>query len=135
MGSLIPFALFSKKVYADGKSSLVTRIRGFSPKSDSAQLGKPRLQVNINNSTSLQDLVGPRSLAFWDILGLGHQWLEQQPSQWEDDPDYRQARDYVHTVKVTNDLVECGVKVSYSSLFSKMSLCPINTISRSCSVP
>ena len=59
-----------------------------------------------------------------------------------DDPDYLQARDYVHTVKVTNDLAERGVKkvkkvpkVTYSSTFSKMPLCPINTISRSCSVP
>ena len=88
---MIPFQIGSDPINdpipANGINDPI-RVR---PKSDSAQLGKSHLQVNIVNSTSLQDLVGPRSLAFWDILGLGHQWLEQQPSQWEDDPDYLQA--------------------------------------------
>ena len=62
-------------------------------------------------STKLVDLVGPNSFMLWDILGLDWDWLRVSPSLWEEFPSFLEMKDYVRTVKVTNDVAERGVKV------------------------
>jgi hypothetical protein len=91
---------------------LAARILTFrSKKTDVTKLGKPRLDLMINPNTSLMALVGPKTEVFLEILELGCDWLTKDPSQWELDPNYMEARTYVRTVKVTNDLAERGIKV------------------------
>ena len=43
-----------------------------------------------------------------------------KPDTWEDSEDFRKIRDYVRTVKVTNDVAERGVKLmaEYASILT-----------------
>ena len=67
------------------------------------------------------DLVTPSSFKFFSILSLGCQWLEVNPDKWEEDMDYRSAREFVKTVKVTNDVAERGVKmaIDFATMLTK----------------
>ena len=72
------------------------------------------------------DLLGNNSFLLWDILDLDWEWLRQTPEEWDKSASYMEMKEYVCTVKVTNDCAERGVKVKiikyfkyvYFSLFS-----------------
>ena len=66
---------------------------------------KPKFP-NITENTELVDLVTPSSFKFFSILGLDSAWLEISPDKWEEDNDYITARNFLRTVKVTNDVAE-----------------------------
>ena len=119
----VPFALFSKKLTIDEKSRLAAKLLTFEedkplhwekelePGQQSYQLGKPILELNLTPQTSLVDLLGANSFLLWDILGLDWQWLKQSPEEWDKSASFQEMKQYVCTVKVTNDCAERGVKV------------------------
>ena len=121
----VPFALFSKKLTEDEKSRLAAKLLTFEAEKpahwekesevdkESYQLGKPILELNLSPQQNLEDLLGANSFLLWDILGLDWDWLKVAPSEWEKYEFYHEMREYVCTVKVTNDCAERGVKVSY----------------------
>ena len=74
-------------------------------------MGKPVLELILTTETQLVDLLGSNSFLLWDILGLDWEWLKEDPSQWEMPTSYQKMKEYVLTVKVTNDCAERGVKV------------------------
>ena len=116
----VPFALFSKKLTIDEKSRLAAKLLTFvedkplhwkedlEPGQETYQLGKPILELDLTPQTCLVDLLGTNSLLMWDILGLDWQWLKQSPEEWDKSASYQDMKEYVCTVKVTNDW---GVKV------------------------
>ena len=110
----VPMALFSDKLSDDQKSRLAVNIlmhESDKPNMQDFKLSKPTLKMNITPETKLHDLVAPRSFLFWSILGLGYDWLKKSVSDWSSDEAYLEARNYVRTVKVTNDVAERGIKV------------------------
>ena len=137
----VPFALFSKKLTGDEKSRLAAKLLTFESEKpvhwdkesdtgkDRYQLGKPILELNLTPETNLFDLLGANSFLLWDILGLDWQWLGDSPAEWDQSPSYQKMREYVCTVKVTNDCAERGVKVGTSWTFSQTFLL-INSVFR-----
>ena len=54
-------------------------------------------------------------------MGLGYQWLAKNPELWDEEEDFKVARDFVHTVKVTNDVAERWVEMAadYPTILTK----------------
>ena len=67
------------------------------------------------------DSVSPQSYRFFKILGLDYQWLAMDPERWQEEESYRLAKEFVTSVKVTNDIAERGVKLAkdYATLLTK----------------
>ena len=42
------------------------------------------------------------------ILSTDYKWLRQKPKEWENWPDYLEMREFVRTVKVTNNEAKQG---------------------------
>ena len=102
----------SSKISQEEKSRIAARL--LIHKSDipeTFKLEKPKFP-NITENTELVDLVTPSSFKFFSILGLDSTWLEISPDKWEEDNDYITARNFLRTVKVTNDVAERGVKMA-----------------------
>ena len=57
----------------------------------------------------------------FDILQMSPDWLALPPAEWDTNPDYIEFRNFVKTLKVTNDCAERGVKVAtdYSKSLTK----------------
>ena len=111
MEQTVSFALWSDKLDNDEKSRLAAKLLTFQQtKPTKYKLGKPTFP-RILPTNSLEDLLGPNSFMLWDILGLDYQWLEKSRDKWEEDGAYREAREFVKTLKVTNDVAERGVKL------------------------
>ena len=75
----------------------------------------------MSDKTELPDLVTSDSWQMFDILKLSPDWLALPPDEWDTDPDYIVFRNFVRTVKVTNDCAERGVKLAtdYSKSLTK----------------
>ena len=114
---IVPMALFSDKMSDDMKSRLAAKVLTYETERElmvDIALEKPNLKLSIIPATTIYDLVGPRSFLMWDILGIGYDWLRKGIEHWESSQDYLEMRDYVRSVKVTNDAAERGVKVYFS---------------------
>ena len=73
-------------------------------------LEKPKY-ATITPNTKLLDLVNQDSFMFFDIFQLPWDWLKVAPQDWENFPNYQEARTFVRTCKVVNDAAECGIKL------------------------
>ena len=75
----------------------------------------------VEEKTGLVDLLSPQSFRFFKILNLDYKWLAMDPEEWEQEESFRLARDFVQSVKVTNDIAERGVKLArdYATLLTK----------------
>ena len=105
----ISFCLFSNKLSNDEKSRVAARILSYDTP-ESVTLGKPTFQ-ELHEKTELHDLVGPKSYVLFSILGLDYDWLRQKPEEWDNSTDYQEMREFVRTVKVSNDAAERRVKM------------------------
>ena len=115
------FSPFSGKVSNDEKSRIASRVLTHEiniPKSE--KLEKTKFP-EIDQNTELVDLVSPQSYRFFKILGLDYQWLAMRPARWQEEESYRLAKEFVTSVKVTNDIAERGVKLAkdYATLLTK----------------
>ena len=109
---VVVFSLFSSKITLEEKSRIASRLLTMKVSiPETFKLEKPKFS-QVDENTALVDLVTPSSFKFFSILGLGRQWLEVNPDKWKEDMDYRSAREFVKTVKVTNDVAERGVKMA-----------------------
>ena len=118
---VVVFSLFSGKVSNDEKSRLASRLLTLDsriPKSE--KLEKPKFP-DITEKTKLVDLISSQSYRFFRILGLDFPWLAMDPVKWEEEETYVMAKEFVTTVKVTNDIAERGVKLAkdYATLLTK----------------
>ena len=121
MPEVAVFSLFSKKVSTDDKSRLASKLltlQGNKPQS--YKLEKPKFPV-IEEKTRMEDLITPQSFKFFNILGVDCEWLAQSPDKWDQYGSYQVAREFVMTVKVTNDVAERGVKLAtdYATILTK----------------
>ena len=115
------FSLFSEKVSVDEKSRLACKLLSLTTSvPESYKLVKPKFQ-KIDEKTSLSDLITPQSFKFFSILNLDYDWLAISPEKWEQEESYKKAKQFVKTVKVTNDVAERGVKLAadYATILTK----------------
>ena len=106
------FCLFSEKIDKDEKSRLAVKLLTLEEeKPRDHKLEKPKFP-SVSPTTELVDLLSPESFKFFDILGLNYEWLAMDPDNWNNSDSYRTARDFVTTLKVTNDVAERGVKLA-----------------------
>ena len=118
-GEVVPFSLFSDNVTKDEKSRIAARLLS-TQREETVSLGLPNFPV-VTETTELWDLVTPASWKFFDILKSDPNWLTQNVSEWESDPDYRQLKSFVSTVKVVNDGCERAVALAtdYARILTK----------------
>ena len=116
---VVPFALFSDNVTEDEKSRMAARLLSLK-REDSVSLGLPDFP-EVTAGTELWDLVTSKSWDFFDGLKSNPIWLTQSVSEWESDPDYRQVKTFVSTVKVVNDGCERAVALAtdYAKILTK----------------
>ena len=117
----VMFSLVSNKVSTDEKSRMASKLLTLkSTIPSSYKLEKPKFPI-VEEKTDLVDLLSSHSFKFFTILGLDSSWLEKNPDKWEEDKDYVVAKEFVKTVKVTNDVAERGVKMAadYATLLTK----------------
>jgi len=69
-----------------------------------------RIPVFLQPSTKgLHDFVTKSTIRFFKQLDLSEDFLEQEPSEWENEASHRRSRETVRSMKVINDLAERGV--------------------------
>ena len=76
----------------------------------------------VTGNTELWDLITAKSWQFFAIVKSGDpKWLMQPVSEWDTDPDYREIRGFVSTVKVVNDSCERAVALvtDYARILTK----------------
>ena len=118
---VVVFSLFSKKLSMDEKSGLASKMLTFKDEApESYKLEKPRFPI-ILEDTKMEDLVTAQSFKFFTILDIDSNWLALNPDKWEDEEGFKVAREFVNTVKVTNDVAERGVKLAadYATILTK----------------
>ena len=117
--SIILWSMFGTELSEDEKGQiaavLLTKPRpaNFEPK-------KVKFPV-LTPTTTIHSLISSMSWFPFDLLGLSPKWLELPPSQWDQDPDYREMEKFARSVKLTNDIAERGVKLisDYSDKLTK----------------
>ena len=101
---------FSNRLTGDEKSEMASKLLTFD-KPTEFKIEKPKVPTNLSENTQLKDLVGENSWMIFHVLGLSHDWLEQDPSKWCEDKDYCVAEEWVRTAKVVNDSCERAIKL------------------------
>ena len=76
------------------------------PRPATIQLGKPHMPVLMPTNPSLASFVGNDSWKLWELLGVGHAWLQQPMHQWSRSNDYNVAEQFVWGLTVVNDGAE-----------------------------
>ena len=109
---LVLLALFSEKVTADEKSSMVEKLRPARTFTNrhGTSYGKPILPKL--KSGSLSNYVGSSSWHFFNVLDISTEFLELPPDDWGKCESYIHAKQRVSSLKVVNDCAERGVKLA-----------------------
>ena len=97
---VVLFSLFSDITSEEEKAKIVDRLNTL-PRDSVPSLGHPTFPV-VTEDTELWDLVTPKSWQFFDIVKSDPVWLTQPVSEWDQDPDYMEIKDFVSTVKVVS---------------------------------
>ena len=106
----VVLVLFSNRLDDDQKSRIASRMLTY-PKPDKFKAEKPKPPAQIDQTTSLESLVGERSWTLFHVLNIQTSWLEEDPSRWSEDDNFCEARDWVRTAKVVNDSCERAIKM------------------------
>ena len=105
---MVPLALFSELLTPGEKDKLAKKM--VSVKDRDLEV-RPPVFPEVGPGTEVFDLVGERSFTMFSLLHLAYDWLELPPEKWEEDADFLVAKEFVRTVKTTNDVAERGVKL------------------------
>ena len=81
------------------------------PKPDKFKAEKTKPPAQIDQTSSLESLVGDRSWSLFRVINIQTSWLEEEPSRWSEDDNFCEARDWVRTAKVVNDSCERAIKM------------------------
>ena len=120
MPNNVLFSLTSNKLEDDDKSRIAAKLMSL-PRPDKINSGYPAFP-KLSDKTELWDLVTSNSWPMFDILQMSPDWLALPPAEWDTNPDYIEFRNFVKTLKVTNDCAR-GVKLAtdYSKSLMKES--------------
>ena len=81
---------------------------------------KPPSFPEVKADTKLEDLVGTRSFLIFSLLKVDYNWLYKPASDWQQNPDFIKANEFVKTAKTVNDVAERAVKLmtDYSKILT-----------------
>jgi hypothetical protein len=106
---MVPFVLFSSNVSNSLKQDIANQLHR-TERPESFRRGKPPFP-KITGKTTLMELIGPESHFLFEVLGIDTKRQADPAESWQDNNDFRVARDYVISLKVVNDIAERGVKM------------------------
>ena len=70
-------------------------------------------RVNVNEaliqSKELEDFLSLNMYSFFKITGILLTFFSTNPASWEDDEHYAVVKPIVSSIRVVNDIAECGV--------------------------
>lgn len=119
---LVPLSLFSKLVTTEDKQGMLNKLLSDGMRKSNTQptrhfqkrygtsYGKPAFPA-IENTSTLDSLVGQDSWGFFHTLKIDVSFLETPVNEWEASEAYKAARNLVAQLKVVNDSAERGVKL------------------------
>ena len=110
----VPLSLFSSNISDQEKELIAKKLSKVNPpkKYESGYPMPVQLPQNKKGlERKLSDSIMDGSLFLFDQLGFGKDWLSMPITAWESNPNFREMRDYVHNLKITNDCAERGVKL------------------------
>ena len=116
--SVILWSLFGTSLCDDEKSRIASVLltkphpKNFEPK-------KVKFPI-LTPATKIEHLITPISWFPFTLLGLSHEWLKTPPSEWDNNSDFKEMKDFAQNVKLTNDVAERGVKLvsDYSDILT-----------------
>ena len=112
--SLIGLALFDSRISSKDKKYMVTAFNRDAP--------KVHKNISIKNvkNIKIQDFVSKSSKDFFISNNINVDFLQKDPSLWNQDNDYKNAEKRVKAFKVTNDVAER--KIALTQEFSAKKL-------------
>ncbi|XP_063615336.1 uncharacterized protein LOC134788372 [Penaeus indicus] len=117
---MVPLALFSDSVPNNERQGLAERLLTLKP-DDTDSLprnrfgtgfGKPKFPEDINENTTLADIVTEDSWYIFKLLDLNPDFLSKGVDDWETSDSYITSKSHVSSINVTNDCAERAVKLS-----------------------
>ena len=117
---IVRFSLFSDKVDDNENARMAEKLLSLPRDENEVYFGLPSFP-DVDEDTTLVDLITSKSWLFFTILNISADWLVLPPAQWKENQDYIEAEQFVKTVKVTNDVAERGVKIAsdYASILTR----------------
>ena len=109
---MIPFCLWDDDLPAPERQAVARRMMACPPPVKYVP-EKPKLLHSLPlfpNKLRFQDLVGPCTHLIFHLFRLGSGWLSRPPRTWKMDPEYQKFGQFLHDLKVVNDIAERGVK-------------------------
>ena len=107
--SIILWSLFGTSLDEDEKSRIAAVLLS-KPKPASYEAKKVKFPV-LTPVTKIEHLITPTSWFPFKLLGVTDSWLSSPPAQWKQDEAFLEMEEFAHTVKLTNDVAERGVKL------------------------
>lgn len=116
---LICLALFDNNVSVLEKEQMLNEM--FNPNAITTTCKKPVVKVDDIQTKNLASFVTQRSSHFFHITGISKNFLNTNPSTWNDNPDYVSGLNIVKCLEVVNDRAERGVAImtEYNKLHTK----------------
>lgn len=115
----IGFAFFDPKVTNEMKKNMVTALKG-KRKSIKRFEMKDKDMKKFKHKV-LSDFVSANTLKFFERLKICTDFLNVDPSQWNQRPDWRKGYETCKAIRVVNDTAERGVKIftDYNQILTK----------------
>ena len=107
--SIILWSMFGTSLTEDEKSGIAAALLS-KQKPENFEAKKVKFPI-LTPTTKIEHLITPMSWFPFKLLGLKDLWLSLPPVQWEEDEDFLEMKKFAHSVKLTNDVAECGVKL------------------------
>lgn len=108
-GELVPLSLFSEKVNNDAKRLIIQQLK-MQPANDWTERNIKLTDVINLENVELHQLVKPSSMAALKSLRIDIDFLfSADPSEWNDIPQYIEAKSHINSLKVVNDTAERSV--------------------------
>lgn len=106
---MVALAFFDPNIDHGIKRKMVMALRNPGPNEPPKRI---KLPMNSIRSKDLGDFVTVNTLNFFEILELNSKFLtEVDPEQWEENEDFRKAKQCAQSLRVVNDIAERGVKL------------------------
>lgn len=103
---LVALAFFDDSLSTDAKHKMVNNLKN-------AGIENPPKRATVDLQTvetkELEDFVSANTSRFFEVTGLPCDFLSKDPTQWEEDDNYRSVRATVRSMRVVNDIAERGV--------------------------
>lgn len=110
---LVSLAFFDSDVSTEMKREMIDSLKKIGPEIPDKRIALDFQDTSIPEKT-LANFVTNNSRSFFEKLSLSSTFLEFDPSEWNDNDDYKKAKEYVSKMNVVNDNAERAVALMQS---------------------